>query len=361
MEPLVMKFGGTSVGSLERIRAVAERALQAQAEGVFPVLVVSAMSGETDRLLGLARSLGGAPDPAEVDVLAATGEQAAAALVALAIQRLGGKARSFLGGQLALRTDGPHGDARVKALDPRPLRRAIGRGEIPVIAGFQGVSAKGRVTTLGRGGSDTTAVAVAAALGARVCEIYTDVDGVYSGDPSQVPEARRLTAVGYDAMEILAKRGAKVLHARSVTLARRHGIELEVLSSFASTVKRGTRVGPARIADGNPGLAVACDKQFAHLLVDGVMVELRQSEVESFRRAVACKSAAAQPELAQVSLVGDAADSVLAAEVMAHLAREKLPVRRITAESGAITCWVDAHAALAVMRALHDRFVLPHS
>jgi aspartate kinase len=249
--PLVVaKFGGTSVGSPALIRRVARRAVAMRRSGVDVVLVVSAMSGETNRLLALAKTLAPRGPAREIDVLAATGEQVTAALTALAISAEGGRARSFLAHQLPLLTDGPHGDAEVRRLEPEALRASLAAGEIPVIAGFQGVDAAGSVTTLGRGGSDTTAVAVAVALGASACEIFTDVDGVYDADPRDGPGARKLPRIDYAAMQALASGGAKVLHGKCVRLAAAHDMPVYVRSTFSDA--EGTWVGrpPARYTDG---------------------------------------------------------------------------------------------------------------
>jgi aspartate kinase len=247
--PLVVaKFGGTSVGSPALIRRVARRAMALRAAGLDVVLVVSAMSGETNRLLGLATAVApyGPRSPREVDVLAAAGEQVSAALTALAIAAEGGRARSFLAHQLPLFTDGAHGDAEVRRLEPGKVLASLAAGEIPVVAGFQGVDTAGDVTTLGRGGSDTTAVAVAVALEASACEIFTDVDGVYDADPRHGASARKFAHIGYEAMHALAAGGAKVLHDKSVRLAAAHGLPVYVRSTFSDDA--GTWVGrpPAR-------------------------------------------------------------------------------------------------------------------
>ena len=231
---IVQKFGGTSVGDAERIRNVARRVAETARQGHQVAVVVSAMAGETDRLLGLARELGGEdPDPRELDALLATGEQQSIALLALAIRRLGVPARSLHGAQLGVRTDNAFTRARILEIDTSRLRAALEAGEVAVVAGFQGVDDEGNVTTLGRGGSDTSAVAVAAALGASACEIYTDVEGVFTADPAVVPGARKLDRISYEEMLELASLGAKVLQIRSVKFAMRYGIPLHVRSSFS--------------------------------------------------------------------------------------------------------------------------------
>lgn len=232
MSLIVQKYGGTSVGDIERIRAVARRALASRSAGHDVVVVVSAMAGETDRLLGLAREINGKPRGRELDVLLSTGEQVTIALLAMALNELGQPARSFTGGQVRIETDAAHNKARIVQIDRDPLTHALGRGEIAVVAGFQGISGNGDITTLGRGGSDTTAVAIAAALDADECQIYTDVDGVYTTDPRLVPEARRLDRVTYEEMLEMASLGAKVLQIRSVEFASKYQVALRVLSSF---------------------------------------------------------------------------------------------------------------------------------
>lgn len=232
MSLIVQKYGGTSVGDIERIRAVARRALASRSTGHDVVVVVSAMAGETDRLLGLAREINGKPRGRELDVLLSTGEQVTIALLAMALNDLGQPARSFTGGQVRIETDAAHNKARIMQIDRDPLMQALARGEIAVVAGFQGISGNGDITTLGRGGSDTTAVAIAAALDADECQIYTDVDGVYTTDPRLVPEARRLDRVTYEEMLEMASLGAKVLQIRSVEFASKYQVALRVLSSF---------------------------------------------------------------------------------------------------------------------------------
>ena len=230
---IVQKYGGTSVGNPERIRRVAQRVVETQDQGHRVAVVVSAMAGETDALVALAHELGGEqPDPREYDALVSTGEQKTIALLAMAIQGLGRQARSFTGAQIGLRTDAAHSRARIQSIDAPRIRELLERGTIAVIAGFQGVDDDGNITTLGRGGSDTSAVAVAAALGADACEIYTDVNGVYTTDPNLVPAARKLDRVSYDEMLEMASLGAKVLQIRSVKFAMHYGVPLHVRSSF---------------------------------------------------------------------------------------------------------------------------------
>jgi len=232
MARLVKKFGGTSVGDIDRINAVAARVKRAVDEGHEVAMVVSAMAGETNRLVGLATDVSRLHDAREYDAVVASGEQVSAGLVAMALQSLGVAARSWAGWQIPMVTDGAHGKGRLLDIDGRELRERMARGEVPVIAGFQGLGPDNRITTLGRGGSDTTGVALAAALDADRCDIYTDVDGVYTTDPRIVAKARKLDKITFEEMLEMASVGAKVLQTRAVELAMKHGVRLQVLSSF---------------------------------------------------------------------------------------------------------------------------------
>jgi aspartate kinase len=232
MALIVQKYGGTSVGSAERIQAVAARVIRARAQGHSVVVVVSAMSGETDRLLGLARQLNPGAGGRELDMLLSTGEHASIALLALALHARDCPAVSYTGAQVRILTDSAHNKARIQSIDEGRIRKDLAAGRVVVVAGFQGVDPEGNITTLGRGGSDTTAVALAAALAADECHIYTDVDGVYTTDPRIVPEARRLATITYEEMLELASLGAKVLQIRSVEFASKYNVKLRVLSSF---------------------------------------------------------------------------------------------------------------------------------
>jgi aspartate kinase len=234
MSLIVQKYGGTSVGSPERIQAVAERVGRARAAGDSVVVVVSAMSGETDRLLGLARAIQNPPSARELDVVLSTGEQVTIGLMAMALEARGIPAVSYTGGQVRIVTDSAHNKARIVEIDAAPVRADLEQGKVVVVAGFQGVDANGSITTLGRGGSDTTAVAMAAALNADECQIYTDVDGVYTTDPRIVAEARRLDRISYEEMLEMASLGSKVLQIRSVEFASKYQVSLRVLSSFAA-------------------------------------------------------------------------------------------------------------------------------
>jgi len=236
MSLIVQKFGGTSVGDAERIKNVASRIAKSCADGNSIVVVLSAMSGETDRLLSLAKSIVSDPRGRETDVLLSTGEQVSIALLSMALEELGVPAVSFTGPQVKILTDNVYNKARIEDIDSTRLRATLDDGKVAVVAGFQGVDSEGNITTLGRGGSDTTAVALAAALEADECQIYTDVDGVYTTDPRIVPEARRLSQVTYEEMLEMASLGAKVLQIRAVEFASKYKVKLRVLSSFCDGI-----------------------------------------------------------------------------------------------------------------------------
>ncbi len=265
----VQKYGGTSVGTLERIRNVAKRSIETQRSGSDVVVVVSAMAGETNRLLTMAQELSPNPSPRETDVLVSTGEQVSIALLAIAIQAAGGKAASFLGDQIGMKTDNHHGKARILSVNDQPIRTALDTGNIVVVAGFQGVDAAGDITTLGRGGSDTTAVALAAALQADCCEIFTDVDGIYTTDPNICPDAQRIPRISYEEMLEMSSLGAKVLQVRSVEFAMNHGVPIHVRSSFSDrdgswVVQEDEAMESVRVR------GVTCDNQTAKVTLRNV-------------------------------------------------------------------------------------------
>jgi aspartate kinase len=261
---IVMKFGGTSMAGTERIRRVANIVRKQQAAGHEVAVVVSAMAGETDRLVTFCREANPLYDPAEYDVVVASGEQVTSGLLALTLQAMGCKARSWLGWQLPVHTVEAHAKARVAAIDAEAMTASMAAGEIAVIPGFQGLSGEGRLTTLGRGGSDTSAVAVAAAIGADRCDIYTDVDGVYTTDPRIVARAHKLKYVTYEEMLELASVGAKVLQTRSVSLAMKEGVRVQVLSSFI-----GEDAPPA---DDLPGTMIVSDEEMEGLNMESQLV-----------------------------------------------------------------------------------------
>lgn len=230
--PVVQKYGGTSLETPERIRSAARRAAELSRQGRKVVIVVSAQGDTTDHLIAGAKELGAGAPGREMDALLACGERMSAALMAMAIEAAGCRAVSLTGAQAGIRTDSVHGDARITHVDPSAIHEALDAGKVVVVAGFQGLSPEGEITTLGRGGSDTTAVALAAALGAKSCQIYTDVDGVYDRDPRRYPDARRYEKISCEEMLELARSGAQVLHDRCVELAMEKGVTIEVLSAF---------------------------------------------------------------------------------------------------------------------------------
>jgi len=264
MALIVQKYGGTSVGNPERIRNVAKRLLETQREGNSVVAIVSAMSGVTDSLIKLAKEVSTKPTEREMDVLLSTGEQTTMALAAMAIQAMGGKAVSLTGAQAGIVTNGIHTKAKISNITPDQIRKHLDRGEIVIIAGFQGETEEGDITTLGRGGSDLTAIAVASAIGADICQIFTDVDGVYTCDPRIVPTAKKIQEISYDEMLEMASSGSKVMQSRSVEFAKKFGVIFEVRSSF----------------NNNPGTIVKEETAgMEQVVVRGVSVERNQAKV----------------------------------------------------------------------------------
>lgn len=264
MATIVQKYGGTSVGNPERIKNVARRVLETQQAGNRVVVVVSAMSGVTDGLIKLAREVSDEPLEREMDVLLATGEQTTIALLAMAITQMGGKAMSCTGGQAGIVTDGVHTRARISDITPDEVNRMLDDGNIVVVAGFQGVTANGRITTLGRGGSDLTAIAMAAAIKADVCQIYTDVDGVYTADPRLVPDARKIPVISYEEMLEMASSGSKVMQSRSVEFANKFGVPFEVRNSMNT----------------NPGTLVTRENMsMESVVIRGVSLEKDQAKI----------------------------------------------------------------------------------
>jgi aspartate kinase len=267
MALVVQKYGGTSVGSVERIRNVAHRVAKTFDDGNDVVVIVSAMAGETNRLVALAAEISEFPSEREYDVLVSTGEQVTIALLSMCLQSMGYKARSYLGSQIPMLTDQAYAKARIKSIADENIRKDLKQGTIVIVAGFQGVDIEGNITTLGRGGSDTSAVAVAAALKADVCEIYTDVDGVYTTDPRMVPEARKLEKISYDEMLEMASLGAKVLQIRSVEFAKKYNVVIHVRSSFH---------------DGPGTLVTKEDEEMETVLVSGVAYNKDEAKISIF-------------------------------------------------------------------------------
>jgi aspartate kinase len=268
MALIVQKYGGTSVGSIERIKAVAQKVASSIRKDNHIVLVLSAMVGETDRLIDLAHKLSSQPDEREMDLLLSSGERVSCALMALCLRELGIDALSFTGRQVGIVTDCCHTKARIKEIRATRLKKAIKKHQVPIVAGFQGISENSDVTTLGRGGSDTTAVAIAAALKADICEIYTDVDGVYTADPNVVSSARKLEKITYEEMLEMSSLGAKVLHIRSAELGKKFNVPIVIRSSFNN--RSGT-------------LVTMEDKEMENVAVSGVTYDKKQSQI-TFKR-----------------------------------------------------------------------------
>ena len=403
MALIVQKFGGTSVGDVDRIRNVARRVVACQEEGHQVVVCVSAMAGDTNSLDALARAICGdaSPEPRELDALVSTGEQKTIALLAMAIQQMGHPARSFTGAQMGMETDSSHTRARILSIDTDRLRSFLERGFVCVIAGFQGVDAEGSITTLGRGGSDTSAVAVAAALGADVCEIYTDVDGVYTADPRVAENARKLSKISFEEMLELASLGAKVLQTRSVKFAMRYGVPIHVRSSFVAD--EGTWIVPeedvmerlvvsgvtcnaneAKIRVGHvpdqPGIAV---RLFTPLGEAGIVVDMIVQNFASdgttdmtftvpradYRRALEIAervggelnsaSVEGDDSIAKVSIVGlgmkDHAG--VATKMFDVLARENINIQMISTSEIKISVVIDEAFADGAVKALHEALV----
>jgi aspartate kinase len=401
MALIVQKYGGSSVADAEKIRAVARR-VAASTDGHQAVVVVSAMGKTTDGLLGLARQVSDAPDPRELDMLLATGEQVTIALLAMALRGLGRRARSFTGPQAGLRTDRAHTQARLTQIGAERVRHALDAGEVAVVAGFQGLSDAEEITTLGRGGSDLTAVALAAALKADVCEIYTDVDGVYTADPNIVPDARKLPRVAYDEMLEMASLGARVLQARSVEFAKKYGVPVHVRSTFKpdpgtlvtreelgmeDVVVTGVthdrsqaKISILRVPD-RPGIA---SQVFGAIAAETIVVDMivqnisrdgftdmsftlprgdhgrAVAAIESIARQVGAQGVVHDERVAKVSIVGVGmrSHSGVAARMFGALARESINIQMISTSEIAVSCVIeDKYAELAV-RALHDAFEL---
>jgi aspartate kinase len=399
MALIVQKFGGSSVADPEKIRNVAKR-VGASASGHHVVVVVSAMGKTTDGLLDLAHQITPAPDPRELDMLLATGEQVTIALLAMALQTLGLKARSFTGVQAGVWTDDAHTTARVRRLEIDRVRQALDGGEIAIVAGFQGRTETDDITTLGRGGSDLTAVALAAALKADMCEIYTDVDGVYTADPNIVPDARKLARVAYDEMLEMASLGAKVLQSRSVEFAKKYGVPVHVRSTFkpdpgtlvtqeehgmeealvtgVTHDRSQAKISILRVPD-RPGIAARVFGAIAdhHIVVDMIVQNISRDGYTDmsftvprgdYRRAVAALEDVARTigaagvvhdeRVAKVSIVGVGmrSHSGVASRMFAVLAQESINIQMISTSEIAISCVIeDKYTELAV-RALHDAF-----
>jgi len=399
---LVQKYGGTSVGDIARIRNVANRVARTRKEGNDVVVVVSAMSGETDRLIRLAQQASETPDPREYDSLISTGEQVSAALLAITLQSMGIPARSFLGSQIRVVTDSAFSLARIEDVETRSLRKELKAGIVPVVTGFQGVDKAGNITTLGRGGSDTTGVAVAAALKADVCEIYTDVDGVYTTDPNICPDARKLSRISYDEMMEMASLGAKVLQIRSVEFAKKYNVPIHVRSSFndrsgtwvvkedekmekvlvsgVTLNKNEARVTITGVPD-KPGIA---SKIFTPISDAGIVVDMiiqnssadgaadmtftvPKADIKKALRLVKktaeslqAREVLAEENIAKVSIVGAGmvSHSGVASKMFTALARENINILMVSTSEIKISCVVEAKYGELAARVLHQAFSL---
>jgi aspartate kinase len=400
MALIVQKYGGTSVGDPDRIKNVARKVVDRKRKGDSVVVVVSAMSGETNKLVALVNKIAEIHDTREYDQVVSTGEQVTIGLLTLAIQALGEKSRSFLGLQVPIVTDSAHAKARILRVGEEKLRKALAEGVIPVVAGFQGVDEKGNVTTLGRGGSDTTAVAVAAALKADLCEIYTDVDGVYTTDPNVCETARRLDRVSYDEMLELASMGAKVLQTRSVELAKRFRVPVLTLSSFTegggtlmkeeegmeSLVVSGVaadrneaKVTVSHVPD-RQGIAARLFQAVAdaNIVVDMIVQNVSESgytditftvtkadlaraqkTVEGIIGELGAGKVRTDVNVAKVSIIGSGMNSQpgVAAQMFSSLAKEGINILMISTSEIKVSCLIEEKYAELAVRALHAAFL----
>ncbi len=402
MSLIVQKYGGTSVGSPEKIKAVAARVLEYSRKGNEMVIVLSAMSGETDRLTALANSVQDQPDTREMDVLLSTGEQVTISLFAMAVKAAGFDAISFLGDQVKILTSSLHTKARIQSVDTNKIKDQLAQGKIVVIAGFQGVDENGNITTLGRGGSDTTAVALAAALKADQCEIFTDVEGVYTTDPNICTSARKIDRISYDEMLELASLGAKVLDIRSVGLAKRYKVPLHVRSSFVDTEgtwvveeekamesmlvsgvtynKNEATITISRVPD-KPGIAskIFMPISDAGLVVDMIIQNTRAGELTDmtftvprteFKRTmelvtkiaadIGAENVSGVEDIAKVSIVGVGMrnHSGIASTMFHVLANEGINIMMISTSEIKVSCVIEEKYTELAVRALHDAFAL---
>ena len=403
MALIVQKYGGTSVGSVERIQAIAQKIKQWRDRGDAVVVVVSAMAGETDRLIGLAKAIQEHPAPRELDVLLSTGEQVTIALLSMALTALGCPARSYTGAQVQVRTDSAHNKARIRDIDGGRVRQDLEDGRVVVVAGFQGIDEDGNITTLGRGGSDTSAVAMAAALGADECQIYTDVDGVYTTDPRIEPNARKLERITFEEMLEMASLGSKVLQIRSVEFAGKYQVPLRVLSSFQDgegtlitfeedSVEEAKIAGIAFAKDeakltvlgvpDQPGVAhkILGPISDANIEVDMIIQNIGSDErttdftftvhrndypraMEILRRtaeALSAREVLGDDKIVKISLVGVGMRSHagIATRMFQALAQEGINIRMISTSEIKISVVVDERYLELGVRALHQAFEL---
>ncbi|MBU0484633.1 MAG: aspartate kinase [Proteobacteria bacterium] len=402
MSLIVQKFGGTSVANPDKIKAVAQRVIRSRKEGHQVVVVLSAMSGETNRFVDLAHQMQPIPDPREMDVLLSSGEQVTIALFAMAVKAAGYESISLLGDQVKIITDSSHTKARIKSIDTDLLNRHLDSGKIVVVAGFQGVTADDEITTLGRGGSDTTAVALAAALQADFCEIFTDVEGVYTTDPNVCSLARKIDRISYDEMLELASLGAKVLDIRSVGFAKRYKVPVHVRSTFTETEgtwvveeddemesmlvsgvtysKNEARITISKVPD-TPGTAsrIFTPISNANIIIDMIIQNTRAGEMTDmtftvprtdYARAMAivkevtaeigAESVSGSENIAKVSIVGVGMrnHSGIATTMFHVLSKENINILMISTSEIKVSCVIEEKYTELAVRALHDAFEL---
>ncbi len=402
MSLIVMKFGGSSVGDAERMKRVAGRIVESQRNGNRCVVVVSAMGDTTDEMIDLSRQLNPNPPAREMDMLLANGEQISIALLSMAIHHLGATAVSYTGWQAGIQTEAIHGKARITDIQPERIQRSLDQGHIVIVAGFQGASEQGEITTLGRGGSDTTAVALAAAIQADKCEIYTDVDGIYSTDPRVVKNARKLKEISYDEMLELAHLGAAVLHPRAVEYAKQYEVQLVVRSSFNHN--EGTLVkGEAALEQGIVVSGIACDKQVARISILGVEdkpgilakvftaladadinvdiivqsgvqhgkadfsfttsksdAEKALKVIDQVRSEVTYEEATSETDLAKISIVGAGmvSNPGVAAQMFDVISSQGVSIKMVSTSEIKVSCVIDNNRLNEVITALHTAYGL---
>jgi aspartate kinase len=400
---IVQKYGGTSIANTERIKAVAERVVSTARQGNKVIIVVSAMAGETDKFVSLAHEITDKPDEREMDQLLSSGERVTSALTAMAIQALGYSSMSFTGRQVGIRTDSSHTKAMIESIEASRLSIALDENKIPVVAGFQGINEFSDVTTLGRGGSDTTAVAIAAALMADVCEIYTDVEGVFTADPRIVPDARKMDSISYDEMLEMASLGAKVLHGRSVEFAKKFNVPLVVRSSFnqkpgtlvtkedgdmekivvtgVAHDKDQTRITIMGVPD-SPGIAAKVFKAIAgaNINVDMIVQNISSHDMatdisftvskaggkkafeitQSVSDVLDTKGVNMNSEVSKVSIVGVGMQSHfgVAARMFETLSKAGINIMMISTSEIRISCVIDVNQTEEAVKALHKSFGL---
>ena len=402
MALIVQKYGGTSVGDIERIKNVAQRVIRAKEAGNDVIVVVSAMAGETDKLITLAHELIPIPDGRELDVLISTGEQISVALVSMAIKAMGHEAKSYLGYQIPIQTDSAFGKARITYVKSDNILKDVKAGKIVIVAGFQGIDNEGNITTLGRGGSDTTAVAIAVALRADFCEIFTDVDGVYTTDPNICDKARKLRKISYDEMLEMASLGAKVLQIRAVEFAKKYHVPIHVRASFNNNVgtvvcqedeemenvivsgvtcdKNESKITLTKVPD-KPGIAHRLFGAIAgaNIMVDMIIQNVSEEGltditftvmkndlskatniVREIAREIGAHEINTDENIAKVSIVGTGmrSHSGVASTMFGALAKEGINIMMISTSEIRISCVIEAKYTELAVRALHDAFQL---